>query len=94
MANKKDMMWATEDLTNVQVLRKVEKAAAKLVWYCLKGNPDQARRWSECSKCIKWCAGQRGITMDIIGKYELAGAEKAIEAAAKGDSTEWMEVLA
>ena len=94
MANKKDMMWATEDLTNAQILGKVKKAVAKMVWHCLKGNPDQAKRWCECSKCIKWCAGQRGISLYDVGQAERAGLRLAVEEAAKGDSTEWMEVLA
>ena len=94
MTDKKDILWATEDLTNDQLLGKIKKFAAKMVWHCLKGNPGQTRRWGECMKCGKWCAEQRGIDKAMVGKYELAGAEMAIEAAAKGDSTEWMEVLA
>lgn len=82
-----------DDMMNQEILEKIKTFAAKMVWYCLQNDPEQTKRWGERMKCGKWCAEQRGIGGDEIGKYELAGAEMAIEEAAKGDSTEWMEVL-
>ena len=87
-------MMAKATMTNQELLEKIKTFAAKMVWHCLKGNPGQTRHWGERMKCGKWCAWQRGLNADVVGKYELAGAELAIDMAAKGDSTEWMEVLA
>ena len=87
-------MMAKATMTNQELLEKVKTFAARMVWYCVKGDPGQTRRWGERMKCGKWCAKQRGIDMKLVEKFEVDGAHMAIEAAAKGDSMEWMEVLA
>lgn len=91
------MAKVKDDMKNQELLGNIKKFAAKMVWHCLKGNPGLTRRWGERMKCAKWCAEQRGIGMDEIEKYEVAGAHMAVEAFQTGDCVEyveWMEVLA
>jgi len=67
-----------DDLTNQELLEKVQDFAERVVWNALHGNMKQAKRWSDDLLCGRWCAEQRGIGKDEIRKHMLAGADLAV----------------